>query len=79
MKLFSLLLLPLALLSFTSNAKNISADAERVANYAVETYQLDMVESLRALVKHNTVAKEGTPSTENPVHIAFKEELKKQG
>lgn len=78
MKLFSLLLLPLALFSFTGNAKNISTDAERVANYAVETYQLDMVESLRALVKHNTIAKAGTPSTENPVHIVFKEELKKQ-
>lgn len=67
-------------LFFTSSAmaENISEQADKTANYAVNTYKKDMVTSLAKLVKHNTVAIDGTPSTENPEHIAFKKELKTQ-
>ncbi len=72
----------LSITTFAANAVNtnnaISKDAQEVADYAVKTYQDKMVESLRELVKHNTVAVEDIASTDNPVHIAFKAELKKQ-
>lgn len=56
----------------------LSKSAQDVAEFAVKTYQHQMVESLAKLIKHNTVAVEGVKSTENPAHIAFKEELKRQ-
>ncbi len=67
-------------LSQTVNAKDgqVSKIATSTADYAVETYTKDMVESLRELVKHNTLAKEGISANDNPAHIAFKAELKKQ-
>ena len=70
-------------LSSSVNAANtttpqVSRVAQTTADYAVATYQQDMVNSLRALVKHNTVAKEGVSIDDNPVHVAFKAELKKQ-
>jgi len=73
----------LALLSclFTpllSQAQQVSSVSQSTADYAVKTYQQDMVQSLKQLIKYNTVAIEGTPSTKNPTHIAFKQELKKQ-
>ncbi|WP_245807543.1 dipeptidase [Cognaticolwellia beringensis] len=67
-------------LSLSVNAKNnqVSSIAQTTAEYAATSYQNDMVNSLRALVKHNTVAKEGMSANDNPAHIAFKAELKKQ-
>jgi dipeptidase D len=54
---------------------NVSSEADKVATYAVDTYQKQMLESLRALVKYDTVAVEGVSSVDNPKHIAFKAEL----
>jgi len=67
-------------LSFTHNtfATQVSALAEKTANYAVNTYQQAMINSLAKLMKHNTVAVEGLSANDNPAHIAFKKELKKQ-
>jgi dipeptidase D len=64
--------------STISQAQEVSKLAKSTAQYAVKTYTTNMVESLRELVKHNTVAVEGIKSTDNPEHIAFKKELKKQ-
>ena len=61
-----------------AKAAQISHVAQTTADYAVAQYKNDMVESLRALVKHNTVAQDGVLVDENPAHIAFKAELKKQ-
>lgn len=77
-KLSVLTLLTPLLFAQTSLAYNVSNQAENTANYAVKTYKKDMVNSLAKLVKHNTVAIDGTPSTKNPAHIAFKNELKAQ-
>ena len=71
------LLTPL-LFTAQSYASKVSTLAESTATYAVNTYKKDMINSLAQLVKHNTVVVEGIPSPENPVHIAFKEELRKQ-
>lgn len=71
------LLTPFIFTSLTQAAQ-ISVLAENTANYAVSTYKKDMVDSLAKLVKYNTVVVEGIPSPKNPVHIAFKQELKKQ-
>ncbi len=66
-------------LSFLSlHAEPVSPIAENTANYAVQTYQQKLVKSLTQLVKYNTVAVKGIPSTENPIHIAFKSSLKQQ-
>lgn len=67
-------------ISPSANAKSpaVSQVAQTTADYAVATYQDDMVESLRALVKHNTVALDGVSVDDNPAHLAFKAELKKQ-
>ncbi|ARD46505.1 dipeptidase [Colwellia sp. PAMC 21821] len=67
-------------LSLSVHAKNthVSSVAKTTADYAVATYQEDMVNSLRALIKHNTVAKEGVSANDNPAHLAFKAELKSQ-
>ncbi len=56
----------------------ISSDATSTAQYAAKNYKENLINSLRELVKYNTVAKENLPSPKNPVHIAFKNELKKQ-
>ncbi|WP_223270369.1 dipeptidase [Colwellia sp. C1TZA3] len=72
--LLSLTISPLA----TAKTTPISSIAQTTADYAVTAYQDDMVDSLRALIKHNTVAKEGVSVNDNPAHIAFKAELKKQ-
>ncbi|MEW6982159.1 dipeptidase [Colwelliaceae bacterium 6471] len=58
--------------------KQVSSIADKTAQYAVNTYQHAMVESLRKLVMHNTVAVEGVSALDNPAHIAFKKELKSQ-
>ena len=42
------------------------------------TYSNAMVANLAELVKHNTVAVEGISANDNPEHIAFKANLKKQ-
>lgn len=62
----------------SAHAQQVSQLADNTAMYALRTYKQEMVSSLAALVKHNTVAQQGVPSDKNPVHIAFKEELKKQ-
>ncbi len=77
-KLSLLTLLVPFFFSTSVSAMKVSSLADETATYAVETYKEDMINSLAQLVKHNTVAVEGVPSPENPVHIAFKQELKKQ-
>ncbi|WP_220469781.1 dipeptidase [Colwellia sp. MB02u-10] len=72
-----LLSLTISLLA-TAKTAPVSSVAQITADYAVTTYQDDMLNSLRALIKHNTVAKEGVSVNDNPAHIAFKKELKKQ-
>lgn len=82
--LLSSALISTALLSLApygaANAKSntISQVAKTTADYAVSTYQTDMVDSLRELVKYNTLAIDGISANDNPAHIAFKAELKKQ-
>jgi len=76
LRLFTLLT-PFIFSNFV-NAEQVSTLADDTANYAVKTYKQDMIKSLAQLVQHNTVAVEGVASPENPVHIAFKQELKKQ-
>ena len=65
------------LLSFQLRAK-VSVIADQAAQYAENTYHKQMLDSLEQLVKFNTVAIEGLPSTDNPVHQAFKKELSAQ-
>ncbi len=65
------------LLPFQLHAK-ISDIADKAAQYAETTYQDEMLDSLEKLVKFNTVAVEDLPSTDNPVHQAFKQELAMQ-
>ena len=57
---------------------DISPTAKQTAEYAVQTYQESMVASLTELVKYNTLAVDGVSANNNPEHIAFKAELKKQ-
>ncbi|GAB3029098.1 dipeptidase [Bowmanella dokdonensis] len=59
-------------------AKEPGELAKATAEYAVTTYQQAMVDSLKSLVRHNTVAVEGVPSPDNPVHQAFKQDLIQQ-
>lgn len=66
------------LLSPISLASTISKLADETALYAADTYTQSMVDSLAELVKYKTVAQEGLASNDNPEHIAFKAELKKQ-
>ncbi len=61
-----------------AHATNLSTLADDTAQYALQTYKQDMVNSLAKLVSFNTVAIAGVPATENPAHIAFKAELKRQ-
>jgi dipeptidase D len=77
-KLSLLALLTSFIFTHQTYANDISELAQSTAAYAVKTYKKDMLSSLTELVKHNTVVVEGVPSPENPVHIAFKQELKKQ-
>ena len=56
----------------------VSSLAQSTADYASATYQQAMTESLAQLVSFNTVAVEGLPSPENPVHQGFKQELARQ-
>jgi len=77
-KLVSLVLFSFIALPALSTAKSVSTIAEQTAEYAVNTYQQAMVASLAELVKYNTVAVDGVPANDNPEHIAFKAELKKQ-
>jgi dipeptidase D len=67
-------------LLFISNSlyAKVSNVATEAADFAVKTYPEDMIESLRSLVKYNTVAKAGVPSTDNPIHQAFKKDLARQ-
>lgn len=66
-----------ALLPFAIQAK-VSTIADKAALYAENTYQEDMLDSLKQLVKFNTVAIENLASTDNPVHQKFKQELARQ-
>ncbi len=68
----------LILLSCSSLATTISTQATDVAQYATDTYQQQMVQSLATLVQFNTVAKEGISPENNPTHIAFKKALASQ-
>ncbi|XQW85993.1 dipeptidase [Thalassotalea piscium] len=77
-RLSLLTLISFSFLTTSSLASTVSKLADTTAEYAVATYTKPMVDSLAELVKYNTVAKEGVASTDNPVHIAFKNELKKQ-
>lgn len=66
------------LYSAISFASTPSEMAQSTANYAVNTYSQAMVDSLRELVRYNTVAVDGISGLENPAHIGFKAELAKQ-
>lgn len=66
------------MMSLSAYSNTVSSLAESTADYAVSTYQQEMVESLRQLIKHNTVAQDGVLVDDNPAHVAFKAELKKQ-
>jgi dipeptidase D len=77
-KLASLALFSFIALPALSAETPVSTIAEQTAEYAVNTYQQAMVASLTELVKYNTVAVEGVSANDNPEHIAFKAELKKQ-
>lgn len=68
----------MATAAFCSPVMAVSELAKDVSNYALATYSQPMVASLEKLVTYNTVAVEGVPSDQNPVHIAFKQELKRQ-
>jgi len=70
--------LSMALFASGSLQAKVSNIATEAADFAVKTYQKDMLVSLGSLVKYNTVAKAGLPSTDNPVHQAFKKELAQQ-
>lgn len=75
--LYLLLLTSTLLLSLQLQAK-VSDVAKQTAQYAAETYQDQMLASLNKLVSFNTVAIDDLPSTDNPVHQAFKQELAQQ-
>lgn len=80
-KLAKFAFIPLSLATMHSHATPISSPSlisQQTAEYAVNTYQEAMVDSLAELVTFNTVAIEGVPATQNPAHIGFKEALKKQ-
>jgi dipeptidase D len=77
-KIASLALLGFIALPVLSSEKPVSTIAEQTAEYAVDTYQKAMVASLAELVKYNTVSVEGVSANDNPEHIGFKAELKKQ-
>lgn len=64
-------------LKFTDHAL-VSQIAKTTADYAVETYQQEMISTLKTLVSYNTVAKKDISLIDNPVHIAFKNALKQQ-
>lgn len=68
----------MATAAFCSPVMAVSELAKDISNYALATYSQPMVASLEKLVTYNTVAVEGVPSDQNPVHIAFKQELKRQ-
>ncbi|RZA35576.1 MAG: dipeptidase, partial [Lysobacteraceae bacterium] len=78
--LASLLLASFALpTTAASVASQAPSDAAvKTAKYAASTYRKDVVDMLAKLVSYNTVADKTLPSDQNPVHIAFKEELKAQ-
>jgi dipeptidase D len=69
--LFSFITLPIF-------SAEISSAAKQTAEYAANKYQSAMVASLTELVKYNTLAIDGVSANDNPAHIAFKTELKKQ-
>ncbi|MDN4503033.1 dipeptidase [Alteromonadaceae bacterium BrNp21-10] len=73
-----LALLPLLALPALAHTKDISDIAKATADYAVNHYQQDMVNSLAQLVKHNTVAVDGVSVIDNPQHQHFKKELANQ-
>jgi dipeptidase D len=66
------LLLPLQVIAGVGDIAN------KAAQYAEATYQVEMTDSLRRLMTFNTVAKEGLASPNNPEHQEFKAELAKQ-
>ncbi|WP_249555664.1 dipeptidase [Shewanella sp. 10B] len=76
---FSYSLLAAALWTSTQAAASpitLSQDALKVADYAVSTYDAQMVESLAHLISFNTQAVEGQTPDTNPAFIGFKSSLK---
>lgn len=67
----------LALACSSNSLAEVSTTAKKTAAYAVATYESQQIESLRTLVKHNTVALKGIAATDNPAHQAFKQDLQK--
>ena len=78
MRLVHSLILILLFSPLNASTKNVSDLANETAQYAANTYQQAMVDSLRQLVKYKTIAVEGVSALDNPEHIAFKNELAKQ-
>jgi len=77
-KYFTSLLVYCALLLPMKTFAGVGDIAQKTALYAQETYQDEMIESLRKLITFNTVAVEGLASPKNPAHQQFKAELAKQ-
>ncbi|MGB1197631.1 MAG: dipeptidase [Thalassotalea sp.] len=77
-KLLLLSIVTFPLFTLSATASTVSSVADKTAEYAVATYSNAMVANLAELVKHNTVAVEGISANDNPEHIAFKANLKKQ-
>jgi dipeptidase D len=77
-RIASIALLTLITSPAFSAEKSVSSIAKETAEYAANKYQQAMLASLTELVKYNTVAVEGISANDNPEHVAFKAELKKQ-
>jgi len=76
--LFSTLITSLALFNTANAQAEVSKLAQSTAEYAANTYQQGMINTLKTLVSYNTVAKKGVSVVNNPSHIAFKKALKAQ-
>jgi len=73
---YSLLAAALWTSQAAASSTSISQDALKVADYAVSTYDTQMVKSLAHLISFNTQAVEGQTPNTNPAFIGFKSSLK---
>ncbi|WP_041421705.1 dipeptidase [Shewanella sediminis] len=68
--------LPLVLTSlFPIYVNALTSEAESTADYAVKTYEAEMLDSLSSLVSYKTVSAEGLTPDTHPEFIGFKHEL----
>ena len=76
--MYKALFVSVLFISSMCEAGKVSQLATETAQYAVDTYEDSIIESLSQLIKYNTVAVEGVDSVNNHIHKAFKLELSKQ-